>query len=415
MKILSNLYQESPLKISERIDDIDNYYRRKTGETDKKKTKTLEGHSEDEKDNDNLSEISGVKKGNRKSKYQSKKNINDTLKSIGSLTEGDNTNLNLVSASTTAEKGKNEKSLDKKEEPENEKIPLASVSQINNVSDRVFNRITLGYKIILGLSLSFYMLYCIIFFVIVLLGCKRLGYLVNYCEVNNEIDGYLFDNFNTLLYMYITNSTATFYGQIIYDKKNIDYLNEGINDFYAAIQDKETIELEHKNMFPPIYDIINLDCSQGMMEDNYFESASRMLGVEYNEYFKVICKVFPVATTGNDNTMLFEVLYMIDQLYHRFENLEFKLMFDQMHNSVLFDCYTLVLTLNRVIRNYFNNYIFIDEVNEQFKYFSTLIIIYLVFNMILEIIVFLILNMGIIYQIKYNNKLMLDFISSLKF
>lgn len=262
------------------------------------------------------------------------------------------------------------------------------MTQINNVSDRVFNRITVGYKIILGLSLSFYMLYCIIFFVIVLLGCKRLGYLVNYCEVNNEIDGYLFDNFNTLLYMYITNSTATFYGQIIYDKKDIDYLNEGINDFYASIQDKETIELEHSNMFPAIYDIINLDCSQGMMEDNYFESATRILGVEYNEYFKVICKVFPVATTGNDNTMLFEVLYMIDQLYHRFENLEFKLMFDQMHNSVLFDCYTLVLTLNRVIRNYFNNYIFIDEVNEQFKYFSTLIIIYLVFNMILEIIVF---------------------------
>ena len=416
MKILSNLYQESPLKISERIESIDFNYRRKTGETDKKKTKTMETHSEDEKDNDNMSDISGTRKSNFKTKYQTKKNINDTLKSIGSLTaDGDKSNVNLVSASTTAEKGKPEKSLDKKEESENENIHISSVTQINNVSDRVFNRITVGYKIILGLSLSFYMLYCIIFFVIVLLGCKRLGYLVNYCEVNNEIDGYLFDNFNTLLYMYITNSTATFYGQIIYDKKDIDYLNEGINDFYASIQDKETIELEHKNMFPAIYDIINLDCSQGMMEDNYFESATRILGVEYNEYFKVICKVFPVATTGNDNTMLFEVLYMIDQLYHRFENLEFNLMFDQMHNSVLFDCYTLVLTLNRVIRNYFNNYIFIDEVNEQFKYFSTLIIIYLVFNMILEIIVFLILNMGIIYQIKYNNKLMLDFISSLKF
>ena len=415
MKILSNLYQESPLKISERIDSIDNYYRRKTGEGDKKKTKSLDTHSEDEKDNDDFSEISATKKSNFKTKNQSKRNINDTLKSIGSLTDGENTNANLVSTSTSAEKGKKEKSLDKKEESESENIPLASVSQINNVSDRVFNRITVGYKIILGLSLFFYMLFCIIFFIIVLLGCKRLGYLVNYCEVNNEIDGYLFDNFNTLLYMYITNSTATFYGQIIYDKKGIDYLNEGINDFYASIQDKETIELEHKNMFPAIYDIINLDCSQGMMEDNYFESATRILGVEYNEYFKVICKVFPVATTGNDNTMLFEVLYMIDQLYHRFENLEFNLMFDQMHNSVLFDCYTLVLTLNRVIRNYFNNYIFIDEVNEQFKYFSTLIIIYLVFNMILEIIVFLILNMGIIYQIKYNNKLMLDFISSLKF
>ena len=90
-------------------------------------------------------------------------------------------------------------------------------------------------------------------------------------------------------------------------------------------------------------------------------------------------------------------------------------MFNQLHSAVLFDCYTLVLTLNRIIRFHFNNFIFIDEVNDVFDYFSTLIIIYLVFNMVFEIILFLLLNMGIIYQIKHNNKLMLDFISSLKF
>ena len=416
MKILSNLYQESPLKISEKIDYIDNSYRRKSGEIDKKKNKTIDNntHLQDgEKENDNLSDVSSSQKKNTKVKIEKvKNNINDTLKSIGSLTDPENKNQSISNEKTEK---KAEKSFEKNADSDNENIPLTSLSQMNNVSDRVFNRVTLGYKFILFITLSIYLIYCIIFFIIVLLGCKRLGYLVNYCEVNNEIDGYLFDNFNTLLYMYITNSTSTFYGQIIYNEKDKDYLNEGINKFYEVIQQKETIELEHKNMFPALYDIINLDCSQGMMEDNYFESASKILNIDYNEYFKVICSAFPVATTGNDNTMLFEVLYMIDQLYHRFENLDFALMFNQMHNSVLFDCYTLVLTLNRVIRNYFNNYIFIDEVNEQFKYFSTLIIIYLVFNMILEIIVFLILNMGIIYQIKYNNKLMLDFISSLKF
>ena len=150
-------------------------------------------------------------------------------------------------------------------------------------------------------------------------------------------------------------------------------------------------------------------------QDDYFTNAAINIGVEYNEYFKGICKIFPVATTGNDNSMLLEVLYMIDQLYHRYEQTEFAAMFIQMHNSVLFDCYTLVLTLNRVIRNYFNNIIFINEVNSQFEYFTTLIIIYLVFNMILEIIMFAVLNFGIILQIKNNNKLMLDFIASLKF
>ena len=416
MKILSNLYQENPLKISERIDSIDNYYRRKTGEVDRKKNKTLDNNThlqEGEKENDSISEISKFDKKSNNNVKPKKNNINDTLKSIGSLTENENNkNGNLISTNEKGDK-KQDKSFEKNGDSEN--IPLTSLSQINNIPDRVFSKVTMGYKLILFISLSIYLIYCVIFFVIVLLGCKRLGYMVNYCEVNNEIDGYLFDNFNTLLYMYITNSTATFYGQIMYNQKDRDYLNEGINNFYAAIQDKETIELEHKNMFPALYDIINLDCSQGMMEDNYFESATEILNVSYNEYFKVICSAFPVATTGNDNVMLFEVLYMIDQLYHRFENLDFALMFNQMHNSVLFDCYTLVLTLNRVIRNYFDNYIFIDEVNEQFSYFSTLIIIYLVFNMILELIVFLILNLGIIYQIKYNNKLMLDFISSLKF
>ena len=207
------------------------------------------------------------------------------------------------------------------------------------------------------------------------------------------------------------------YGKIIDGtRKDYDYLNEGINAFYAAIQEKETIELDHKDIFPPLYDIINLDCSQGMIDDQYFQLVFEdYADIDYNDYFKAICKAFPVATTGNDNTMLFEVLYMIDQLYNKFEKLDFAGMFNQLHSPVLFDCYTLVLTLNRIIRFHFNNIIFIEEVNKVFDYFSTLIIFYLVFNMIFEIILFLLLNMGIIYQIKYNNKLMLDFISSLKF
>ena len=418
LKILSNLYQENPIKITERIEAIDNIYRRKTGEVEKKTIKTIDNsaHVQEggEKDQDNLSDISGIQKKNYQKNNSVQKNINDTLNSIGSLTGSDNNNK---LQNTTTEK-KDKKADNKSNENENvENIHVASVTQMNNVPERVFNRVTFGYKLILFISLSVYMIYCLIFFIIVLLGCNRLSYLVNYCEVNNQIDGYLFDNFNTLLYMYISSSDSEFYGKIIDGtRKDYDYLNEGINAFYAAIQEKETIELDHKDIFPPLYDIINLDCSQGMIDDQYFQLVFEdYADIDYNDYFKAICKAFPVATTGNDNTMLFEVLYMIDQLYNKFEKLDFAGMFNQLHSPVLFDCYTLVLTLNRIIRFHFNNIIFIEEVNKVFDYFSTLIIFYLVFNMIFEIILFLLLNMGIIYQIKYNNKLMLDFISSLKF
>ena len=417
LKILSNLYQESPIKITERIEAIDNIYRRKTGEVEKKVVKSMDtnAHLQDgEKETDNLSDVSGIQKKNLNKNSSINKNL-ETLNSIGSLAEGES-----PSKIATINNEKKDKKVDKTSESDNnENIPMTSLSQINNIPERVFNRVTFEYKLILFISLSVYMIYCIIFFIIVLLGCNRLSYLVNYCEVNNKIDGYLFDNFNTLLYMYISCSNSEFYGKIIDEsKKNYDYLNDGINSFYAAIQEKETIELEHKDIFPALYDIINLDCSQGMIPDEYFQLVFDdyvEANINYDEYFKVICKAFPVATTGNDNTMLFEVLYMIDQLNNKFEQLDFAGMFNQLHSSVLFDCYTLVLTLNRIIRFHFNNFIFIDEVNKVFDYFSTLIIIYLVFNMVFEIILFLLLNMGIIYRIKHNNKLMLDFISSLKF
>ena len=417
LKIMSNLYQENPNKICDKIDSIEYNYRKKMGDKSAIRNRRRLDNSNDlmtpeEKYTDIVS-VSSVNHNNREP-------ITNTTTTTKTKTKLDNSkdSRNI----SEDENKKDDKSIGNKKtikdidknEPE-ESSSLTGLSQMNNISDKVFDRIINYYKIILSISISIYLTFCVIFFVVVLLGCNRLGYLVNYCEVNNEIDGYLFDNFNTLLYMYITNSTSEFYGEIIYSKKDINYLNEGINDFYEAIQEKETIESEHANLFPALYDIINLDCSQGMVQDDYFTEASKNIGVEYNEYFKGICKIFPVATTGNDNSMLLEVIYKIDQLYHRYEQSEFDDMFIQMHNSVLFDCYTLVLTLNRVIRNYFNNYIFIDEVNAQFDYFTRLIIFYLVFNMILELIMFLVLNFGIILKIKKNNKLMLDFISSLRF
>ena len=415
IKIMSNLYQENPNKISDKIDSIEYNYRKKMGDNTVQRNKRRDVSNDLMAPEEKYSDIVSVSSVNLKSKDQSvtttttkNKSSRPESKEIASVSDDEKKDK----LSELNPKGKN---LDKNSESEEESTPLTSLAQVNNISDKIFNKITGGYKIILFISLSVYLAFCVIFFIIVLLGCNRLSYLVDYCEVNNEIDGYLFDNFNTLLYMYITNSTSKFYGEIIYSRNDIDYLNEGINDFYARIQDKETIESEHGNIFPSLYDIINLDCSQGMVQDDYFTKAAENINVEYNEYFKGICKIFPVATTGNDNSMLLEVLYMIDQLYHRYEQTEFEAMFIQMHNSVLFDCYTLVLTLNRIIRNYFNNNIFIDEVNSQFEYFTTLIIFYLVFNMILEIIMFLVLNFGIIFQIKNNNKLMLDFIASLKF
>ena len=81
----------------------------------------------------------------------------------------------------------------------------------------------------------------------------------------------------------------------------------------------------------------------------------------------------------------------------------------------LFGLYTIILTLNRLIRTYFNDDIFIKEVDEIFDSFSYLFIIYLVLSVLLEIIIFFILNFCVISDVRKTNKLLGDFMSSLKF
>ena len=130
LKILSNLYQESPIKITERIDTIDNAYRRKTGELEKQNAKTADNNinfqeGEKEKETDNLSDISGAQKKNLK---KSEQNINNAFNTMGSLTDGDNIGKE--------NNDKKDKKIDNKNnENENENIPIPSVAQNNNIPE----------------------------------------------------------------------------------------------------------------------------------------------------------------------------------------------------------------------------------------------------------------------------------------
>ena len=80
-----------------------------------------------------------------------------------------------------------------------------------------------------------------------------------------------------------------------------------------------------------------------------------------------------------------------------------------------YNMYTIVLTLSRIIRTHFNDNIFSKEVDNIFDSFSSIFIIYLVLSVLIEIVIFFILNFGIISDVRKTNKLLLDFMSSLKF
>ena len=249
-----------------------------------------------------------------------------------------------------------------------------------------------------------------------MLGINRLSYAINYCEVNSFIDELVYDNLNAMIYMYLTNSTPNYYNGIIYGNTSRDYLEIGIVNLYSNIQEKENIEYVYSYLFSPLNEIVNLDCSKTYIQDEDFIRASNSLNTSYDEYILKLCEIFPVAKTNSDINILYEILFMIEGFYRTYKTGTFEDISNYyLRDPVLCECFTLILTFNKIIRTYFNDVIFPTQVYSIFDYFTGLIVAYLVLIVLFEIVFFVVLNMGILQKVKISNELLLDFIDSLKY
>jgi hypothetical protein len=250
-----------------------------------------------------------------------------------------------------------------------------------------------------------------------MLGLGRLTHAISYCEINSKIDELVYDNLNSLVYLYLTNSTTKDYNRIIYGNSTHDYLEIAINSLYSLIQEKENIEYSYKYLFPPLNEIISLNCSnEDYITDEEFIEACTSLNTTYKQFVSSLCEVFPVAKTNSDINILNEILYMTEGFYRVFKTGKFDEVFkNYIQDPLLCQCFTLMLTFNKMIRAYFNDVIFPDQVYRIFDYFTGLIVAYLAISVIFEIVFFFVLNIAILQKIKYSNELLLDFIDSLKF
>ena len=428
IKIMNNLYSEHPLKIAEKIDLIDDVYRKKTREDStpvKNNLKVLAASESinvpDEKpatdlkskNSENIS-ISVSKSTQAKLKNNLAPNEDAFLKADPIKTLNGMKSLNSLQDPTNKVNAK--KNANNNEEQISNTNYDGIVSKNVKLSNKQFKKVINKEIYILSFTFGFFYLFNIIFFIFVYKAKSQMNVLIDYCDINNSIDGYLFDNVNALIYLYVTNSTSVFYGQLIHEESNIDYIQDGINTLYDAVRKKDIIETEHSDLFPPLGDVINLNCNEYVLPDEYFEKA---LGdyETYEKYYKAICQLLPVASSGSDTNIIMEILYSVEFMYQKFmPNEDFKEIYRLYVNQTKhYSIYTLVLTLSRIIRTYYNEKIFSEEVNNIFNSFSNIFIVYLVLSVIFEVVIFFVLNFGIISDVRKTNKLLLDFMSSLRF
>ena len=171
----------------------------------------------------------------------------------------------------------------------------------------------------------------------------------------------------------------------------------------------------HGSLFPSLKKVVNLNMSENQIEDKFFKEAVTSLNGDYCKFIISLSRGFPVMTYGSDNTLLKEILYLLNQKYNKFSQCEFSEMFSLTGRKEDYDLYTLILITVRIIRTYFNETLLSNDVDKVFNYFSAMIIGYLVINLFLEVTIFLILNFFVISRIKVLNRKVMKFIYSLRF
>ena len=411
IKIIKNLYSENPLKIADKIYTIEEYYRRNKNEENKINNNfsyvasASNVSDEKQKINETLNDKNEIYKNNGK-KYDQK--ILTTFNSRSESFIEDNKNKN-----------KKNRNSDFKIMEFNEMKFENNISSKNiQLTQKQFLPILKIQYILVFITLAVYFIYSIILFILVFIGgVQKLTHLVDYAYYNDLIDGYIYDNANVLLFMIQTNSTSVYYGNITDPDTNKDYLEESIDLVYEAIIGKEYIENTKEKIIVPIVNLINLNCSDELIQDDDFTKIADQMGFNYNEYFGELCKFFPAAQSGSDGVLFHEILYLIEQIFRGFSTCEsYEVLFeDYLNQTKLYDLFTLILTFNRIQRNYYNSYIFPGEITEVLDHFALLMYVYLVISVVLEILIFLVVYLGIIVQVKKKYNLIVNFSESLKY
>ena len=327
---------------------------------------------------------------------------------------------NIITREEKYKRNNKKKNLKLKDKEEEE-------SEINNLEKKFDNSINspqlknkdfiiliLSERLSIFILFSVYLIYSIIFFIFIDKGKSRLSNLVEYSNINQKLDSHTYDNFNTLIYIMLTNSTKYSLGERILNKNNFDYLFNGFDNLHNIIRQKETLEFIHKKSFPPMNTLIDLNCSKGKIPDFIFKESLEKNGENFDSFIQNLCQAFPVASIGDDTMLIKNILYLLNQIYNKYYPGSFDEIHSQINNTYLFDQFTIVLVVNSLIRYYFNENIFKKEVDNEFSYFSNLIVPYLVLNMILEIIIFWILNLFVISKIKFMHKKIIEFVTSLR-
>jgi hypothetical protein len=254
----------------------------------------------------------------------------------------------------------------------------------------------------------------LVLFIIIYNNTNKLNDVVNYSNLNSDIDNNLNSNINGIQFMLITNTTDNQLGGFINNNFSYNFVREGIGNHLHAIQKMENIKNKYTYLFTNEITKENRTCDElPAFNDTEFVKIIEA-GKEnfYNKCLINVCKAFGIMNNNNPTLLMENIIYYEQKILNNMMLSNYDLKLRALQMPELYQLFGLILILNRIQRNYLNEETLPIIIRTIIMEYKIIFIICLIINVLLLIIVAFITIVFVTQQLAIINKklnLLFDF------
>ena len=275
-----------------------------------------------------------------------------------------------------------------------------------------YTSITNRFTLAVVYAFTLYLIMFISIVITMLIMLMFLSDLVTYTSINSQLDNYLYSNINAFQLSLIANVSSL---------ENVNSSNTTINEFIVKGISQQYVSLKNYEMFiesnkpyKHLHNAVNVSCSKLYSLNNsnivIVESA---YNVDMKLFTEVVCDKMNIMKYQNVLLVLKEICYVLERLSMVNVIVEYNKKKDVFKENDLYEVYTLVLFVNKIIRGYFNEKAIPSKVSDVINLVELSMKICLVLNAILEIIIECILIWFVMRKMIKVNKVFMKFLKFL--
>ena len=272
------------------------------------------------------------------------------------------------------------------------------------VLNKTYNtKIILCFIIKIIILFSLYYIVCLVFFLMLDNSLGNLSLMNKYTKGNYECSNQIYLNLGLIQIMSFTNQTDEMYYKFFYPNKGEgNYLRDNIQKTLTQITDIYSMEKQY-HFFTPIAELIDINCDTLYEEINdYFinEMVKAYPESNYYEFFKAYCKSFaPLDIYKNPKLTMMFITYQCSTLLDMFVDRRYETYAYINNCDLIYLLYSEVLILLRPLRKFTYSFLSDTVITNIINDYSTLMIVFLVFNFAYESIILIYVKCHIINSI----------------